>query len=213
MWHQLAKNWSKEEKKASEILCSNCKHLHTNLKHQKHRSTDVSPAWKATRLQSPSHFKLKYLSPASVAARRKATQAEHSADKAKLTRHEELELPLDDEQFDELCDVMKKIEETCPDELTKIFREGGDNVVGNRVHDFWETDKPNAKNNFLRTNTKMVSSTMAICLILMVQNIIENGNRTNRWSLITIRVSEVRLCVLLTGALSPSCICLQSCSL
>ena len=49
--------------------------------------------------------------------------------------------------------------------MTKIFKEGDDNVVGNRVRDFWEADKLNAKNIFLRTNTKMVSSAMAICLI------------------------------------------------
>ena len=94
------------------------------------------------------------MSPASVAVRRKATQAERSADKAKLARHEELELPLDDEQSDELCDVMKKIEETCPDELTKIFKEGDDNVVGNRVRDFWEADKLNAKNIFFTDQHK-----------------------------------------------------------
>ena len=46
---------------------------------------------------------------------------EHSIDKAKVAKHEELELPLDNEQFDELCNVMKTIEETCPYELAKIF--------------------------------------------------------------------------------------------
>ena len=65
--------------------------------------------------------KLKYLSPVGVAARKNATQMEHSIDKAKLAKHEELELPLDNEQFDELCNVMKTIEEPCPYELAKIL--------------------------------------------------------------------------------------------
>jgi len=65
-----------------------------------------------------------------------------------------LELPLDDEQSDELCDVMKKIEETCSDELAKIFKEGDDHIMGNRVCDFWEADKLNAKNNFFKDQDK-----------------------------------------------------------
>ena len=55
---------------------------------------------------------------------------ECSTDKAKLAKHEELELPLDNEQSDELCNVMKTIEEACPDELDKIFQEGDDHAVG-----------------------------------------------------------------------------------
>ena len=117
-WHQLSKNCSKEEKKSLEALRSSCKCFCTDLEHQNRRS-DISPAQKVAQLQSSSHFKLKYLSPTTVAARKKATQMERSTDKAKLAKYKELELPLDDEQSDELCNVMKMIEETCPDELDK----------------------------------------------------------------------------------------------
>ena len=64
LWHQLAMNRSKEEKKSSEALCGSCKRLCTDLEYRKGQS-DVSPVRKVARLQSSSHFKLKYLSPAS----------------------------------------------------------------------------------------------------------------------------------------------------
>lgn len=118
LWHQLSKNRSKEEKKPLDALCGSCKRLCTDLERQK-RWSHISTARKVAQLQSSSHFKLKYLSPTTVAARKKATQMERSTDKAKLAKYKELELPLDDEQSDELCNVMKMIEETCPDELDK----------------------------------------------------------------------------------------------
>ena len=43
-----------------------------------------------------------------------------------------MELLLDDEQSEELSNVMKKIEETCPDELQAIFQEG-DSQAGARL--------------------------------------------------------------------------------
>ena len=54
---------------------------------------------------------------------------------------------LDDEQYEELCNVMKKIEETCPDKLQEIFQEGDTHAVGKLVWDLWELDKLNAKEN------------------------------------------------------------------
>lgn len=188
LWHQLSNNHSKEEKKSLEALCGSCKRLCTDLEHQKRRS-DISPGQKVARLQSSSHFKLKYLSPASVAARKKVTQMERSTDKAKLAKYEELELPLDDEQSDELCNVMKMIEETCPDELDKIFQEGDDHAVGDLVRDSWEVDKLNAKGKFFKDQCKngKFSNSLFHCLWLTIA---ENGKRSDRWSLVTIRIGE-----------------------
>ena len=153
MWHQLSKNSSKEEKKSFEVLCASCKRLCTDLDHQKCRS-EVSPARKVARQKPSSHFKIKYLSPASAAARKKATQIERSVDKAKLARHEDTELLLDDEQSEELSNVMEKIEETCPDKLQEIFQEGDTYVVGKLVRDSWELDKLNAKEKFFKDQIK-----------------------------------------------------------
>ena len=55
---------------------------------------------------------------------------ERSVDKARLARHEDIELLLDDEQSEELCGVMKKIVETCSDKLQEIFQEGDSHAVG-----------------------------------------------------------------------------------
>ena len=79
-------------------MCASCKQLRTDLDHQKHRS-EVSPARKIARQKPSSHFKLQYLSPASAVVRKKATQMECSVDKARLARHEDIELLLDDEQL------------------------------------------------------------------------------------------------------------------
>ena len=147
LWHQLSKNSKKEEKKSFEVMCASCKRLHTDLDHQKHRS-EVSPARKIARQKPSSHFKLQYLSPTSAAVRKKATQMERSVDKARLARHEDMELLLDDEQSEELCGVMKKIEETCSDKLQEIFQEGDSHAVGKLVRESWELDKLNAKENF-----------------------------------------------------------------
>ena len=132
-------------------MCASCKRLCTDLDHQKRRS-EVSPARKVARLKPSSHFKIKYLSPASAAARKKATQIERSVDKAKLARREDIELQL--EQSEELCNVMKKIEETCPDKLQEIFQEGDTCAVGKLVRDSWELDKLNAKEKFFKDQIK-----------------------------------------------------------
>ena len=132
LWHQLAKNASKEDKLSYAVTCRSCKCFYHNLEHQKRRSV-VSPSRRIARQQPPSSFKLKYLSPASVAKRKKAAQKERSADKAKLARYTELEVTLDDEQSNELTNVVNRIEEANADELEKIFNEADKHLVGDSV--------------------------------------------------------------------------------
>jgi len=74
-----------------------------------------------------------YVSPASVVKRKKATQRERSADKAKLARCAELKVTLDDEQSDELTNIMNRIEEANEDELEKIFNEADEHSVGELI--------------------------------------------------------------------------------
>ena len=120
LWHQLANNASKEDELSFAVMCKNCKRIQYNLDIQKRRST-VSPSRRIARQQPTSSFKLKYLSPANAAQRKKATQKERSADKAKLARCAELEVMLDDEQSDELTNIVNRIEEANEDELKKIL--------------------------------------------------------------------------------------------
>ena len=154
LWHQLSKNNKKEDKLMSEVLCSSCKRLICNLEHQKRRSEEFSPARKLARQKPSSRYKFKYLSPASTAIRKKAAQMERSSDKAKLARHEDMELLLDNDQSEELCNIMKTIEESCPDELQQVFQEGENHSVGNQVRDSWELDKLHAKESFFKDQIK-----------------------------------------------------------
>jgi len=48
--------------------------------------------------------------------RKKATQAERLAGKTKLSKYEDLDVPLDADQSVELCDIIKSIKETRPAE-------------------------------------------------------------------------------------------------
>jgi len=81
-------------------------------------------------------------------------QKERSRDKAKLAKHEDMELLLDNEQSEELCTLMKTIEETCPDKLQEIFQEGENHSVGNLVRDSWELDKLHTKESFFINQIK-----------------------------------------------------------
>ena len=156
MWHQLEKNACVEEKKLFTVLCRECKRLQHHLEHQKRRS-QVSPARRIARQQPSSSFKLKYLSPASIVKRKKATQMERSADKAKLAKCDDLEVTLDDEQSGELSSIISKIEETSADELDKIFKEADGCSVGDSIRAVWELDRNNSKERFFKdqqTNSK-----------------------------------------------------------
>ena len=61
-------------------------------------------------------YNLQYLSSAYRIVRKRAAQQECSSDKAKLAKHEDMELLLDNEQSEKLCTLMKTIEATCSSE-------------------------------------------------------------------------------------------------
>ena len=69
-WYRLPKNASLKEQASSEVLCSFCKHLLRDLEHQKKRSALVSPGRRIKRQAASSNYPSKYLSPASIAARK-----------------------------------------------------------------------------------------------------------------------------------------------
>lgn len=102
----------------TQFWVKHAKRLHTDLDYQRRRSQG-SPVRRASRQLPSLSFKLKYLSPLSVAKRRQATEKERSLDKAKLAKFVDTEVTVDDEQFEELTSVMEKIEKTCKDESEK----------------------------------------------------------------------------------------------
>ena len=65
-----------------------------------------------------------------------------------------MELLLDDEQSEELCSVMKQIEEMCPDELQEIFQEGDSHAVGSWCGSWTNLMQ---RKTFLKIKSKMVS--------------------------------------------------------
>jgi len=171
-------------------MCKNCKHLKYNLDHQKRRST-VSPSRKIARQKPSSSFKLKYLSPASVAQRKKATQRERSADKAKLARVAELDVSLDEDQSDELTNTMKHIEEANQDELEKIFKEADEHSVGESIRAAWESNRQSTKQKFFKDQQINSQCVVEFAIELLLFFFAENGCRNNRWNLITIRIGMV----------------------
>ena len=149
--HQLAHNATMEEKSQYVVLCKQCKRLRALLNHQQNRSSKVDPSTKLQRQQPSSNYKLKHLSPASAQKRKKATQRERSADKAKLAKYEHLDVTLDDDQNDELNAVIEKIEEQHNDELGKVFQEGEakSKHIGNSMRNIWQSDRC-AQTTFLK---------------------------------------------------------------
>ena len=149
--HQLAHNATMEEKSQYVVLCKQCKRLRALLNHQQNRSSKVDPSTKLQMQQQSSNYKLKHLSPASAQKRKKATQRERSADKAKLDKYDHLDVTLDDDQNDELNAVIEKIEEQHNDELGKVFQEGEakSKHIGNSMRNIWQSDRC-AQTTFLK---------------------------------------------------------------
>lgn len=83
--------------------------------------------------------------------RRQAAQQERSADKAKITKYENLEVTLDDDQSDELSSVIDKIEEQHQNELDKVFQEADarSKCIGDSLRDSWLSNQ-NTKLEFFK---------------------------------------------------------------
>ena len=73
------------------------------------------------------------------------------ADKVKLAKYDHLDITLDDDQSDELCGVIERIEDQCHDELGKLFGEADakSRCTGETLQHIWQSDKP-AKSEFFK---------------------------------------------------------------
>ena len=94
---KLAHNARMEEKLSNEVKCSPCKHLVTDLEHQKRRTEAETPTRRTKRQLPSSRARTSYMSPASKAKRRKLAQYERTNNIRKLAQFEEHEIVLDDE--------------------------------------------------------------------------------------------------------------------
>ncbi|XP_065894808.1 uncharacterized protein [Dysidea avara] len=171
---QLAHNATKEEKSSKEVKCYPCKSLLLYLKHQKRRTSSETPTRKTKRQQPSSRARMSYMSPASQAKRRKLAQYERTSNIRKLARYEENEIELDEEQNDEMCAIVKKMED---EDLQKLFDEGEKHGVGSILKDIWATDLDRQRKEFSHDQATNC-----------------NGRRGNRWSMVTIRMALAIYC-------------------
>ena len=142
LWHKLPVQAPLKDCSKSAVLCRGCKRLNTNLEHQWKRS-DVSPAKRAKRLLPSSSFKLKYLSPKSVAKRKQAIQRERSRDKVAIAEANN-EVVLEDDQSNEVNQIMQTIESEAATELDEVLKEM---PTGRSI---WNDDKRNPKVEFFK---------------------------------------------------------------
>ena len=78
------------------------------------------------------------MSPLSQKKRKLYAQYERTSNIRKLSKFEDSEVVLNEEQNEEMCAIIKTIQ---PEELEKLFEEGDQHGVGNLMKSIWFTDK------------------------------------------------------------------------
>jgi len=154
LWFKLPVNAPLADRFKKEVLCSSCKRLKTDLDWQRRRTLQESPQRKIKRQAPSSKAKLSYMSPASQAKRKQNSLKERTKDKAKLSKFEKTEVTLDEEQHDEMCNIVNKIEEVGKDELEKVFAEGEAHGVGAQIREVWVTDRRQQMDQFKADQAK-----------------------------------------------------------
>jgi len=115
---------------------------------------EESPSKKIRRQAPSSRAKLTYMSPASQLKRNQNRISERNNDKIKLRKYEKTEVTLADEQHDDMCNVMNKIEEVSRDDLEKVFAEGDEHGVGDKIREVWLTDHRKQADQFHLDQTR-----------------------------------------------------------
>jgi len=139
----------------------------TDLDWQKSHSLSESPSQKLRRQALSSKAKLTHMSPASQSKRKQNALAERNNDKIRLHKFEKTEVTLNEEQHDEMCTKVNRIEEVGKDELEKVFSEGDAHGVGTQIRDVWVTDRRQQLDQFKAdqaTNSKLLMQ--GECIIL-----------------------------------------------
>ena len=147
LWYQLASNATSAEKCCSEVRCSACKRLVTDLDCQRRCTLAESPCRKIKRQSSSSRARLTYMSPASQQRRKSNAQSERSNMIRKLEKYSDADVTLNDEQHDEMCSVVERISN---EDLDKVFREGSEHGVGELMKEIWYTDSKHQQQHFLQ---------------------------------------------------------------
>ena len=135
-WFTIARNAPREEKAATDVLCSCYKKMRNNLSRSKKREA-VSPGRKLRRLDPSSHFNSKYLSPQS---QKKRQDNERKKDKKLLRKYAPQEVILDDQQDDELRKLVSTIDNDGKQGLQDVFDEAQEHNASEAVKEAWDLD-------------------------------------------------------------------------
>jgi len=169
LWFKQSVKARASEKYASKAMCSVCKRLKTHLDWQLKRTLSESPSRKVKRQAPSSKAKLSSMSPASQNKRKQNVTSERNSDKKKLRKYENTEVSLDDDQHDDLCEIVKKIEEVSKDDLEKAFCEGDIHGVGDKVREIWVTDRRHQLQQF-REDQMRIGMCYSSLLNLIITN-------------------------------------------
>ena len=75
------------------------------------------------------------MSPASQLKRKQNTTSERNNDKKKLRKYENTEVTLADDQHEDMCNIVKTIDEVSKDDLEKLFTESDIHGVKDKVRE------------------------------------------------------------------------------
>jgi hypothetical protein len=148
LWFKLGLTASAQKKHMSEVQCSHCVRLLSDLSRQVQRKEADSPERKMKRQKPSSKARLSYMSPSSRDKRDHNAKVERSTYQRKFKRFEKTTIPLDDQQDEEVMSAMNIIERDHSDELEKLFVEGERHGVGQRLRELWNDDKQASINQF-----------------------------------------------------------------
>lgn len=156
-WYKLPKNATREEQASNEVLCGACKRLISVLKHQKSKSSLVSPAKRMKRQAPNSNYPLKFLSPTSVQKRKAKTQQERSKALVFMNKYSKLDVTLDDTQHDEMCQLVGEVDKHS-DHLEEVYKEANTLGKADSIREVWQMDRErNAFINDQLKNSKLYS--------------------------------------------------------
>ena len=141
LWYELPVNAPLTDRFTKEVMCSACKRLKRDLDWQRKHTLSESPSRHMKRQAPSSRAKLTYMSPASQSKRKQNSLTERNNDKIKLTKFEKTEITLAEEQHDEMCTIVNRIEEVGKDELEKVFADGDAHGVGAQIREVWVTER------------------------------------------------------------------------
>jgi len=122
---------------------------------------------------------------------------------------------MEDDQSDELCEIVTKIEDYCKDEVESIFHEADvhSKTTGEPLRSSWEHDKASNKTKLFKDQLK--NSKLHDSFVGMILFLLESGSVGKRWSLITIRIgTQFNVIYIYFSVVYSTCsLCSESCCL